>query len=164
MTERNGARFKAEQVLRSEARKAFRESQRQRRREAAAREAAEAAEADLDAIHAAAEERFDLQIPKDALLLDVLEQIEVQGDDRWVWRGRRNNHNLPSIWLRNEVNGNGQEISIVRYLAVAFRVIDEHEFGMLYPTNGDRDDVNPWHRKLRPMDRPAGNPTRYSYV
>ena len=78
----------------------------------------------------------------------------------WRWRGMRNNHGLPTLRSRS---ARGTEESVIRYLAVEFGVIDADEHGMLFPANGDADDVNPWHRTLRRTERPMGNAARYTF-
>lgn len=120
--------------------------------EAIAREA----RSDLARIHTDACERFDLDLPLDPFLLDVLELIDVAPANRWLWRGTRNNKGVPTI--RHQ----GHELSLTRYLAIQLGVISGNEFGTLYPVEGDTEDVNPFHRDLRRAPRPTGNPYRFA--
>ena len=113
--------------------------------------------ADLIEIHHSAQERFGVKVPLDALLLDVLGQIDVEDDSRWRWRGQRNNKRLGVVKTLN------REMSVVRYLAIEFGVIGEDDQGLLYPAHGDADDINPWHRKFRRAEAPVGNPDRFRF-
>lgn len=131
--------------------------QRQERHAAVALERAADAKADLLAIHQKTEERFGRDVPPDAFLLDVLDLIEVREGDRWIWRGRRNNLGLPSLRVERG------EKSLARFLAIQFGVITEEEFGVMYPNDGDADDVNPFHRTFRATGIPIGNVARYRF-
>jgi hypothetical protein len=92
--------------------------------------------------------RLGVDVPANALLLDILELIEITEDDKWLWLGVTNNKNLPTIRYRD--GQKAHERSVVRVLAEFFEIIDEDWEGTLYPTNGT-DDVNPWHRELRAL-------------
>jgi hypothetical protein len=114
---------------------------------------------ELTRIHAAACKKFRRPVPPDALLLDILELVDVTDDDVWLWRGMRNNHGTPTVkFVESRRN---HERSLARYLAIAFGVIAETDNGTLYP-NGDADDVNPWHRTLRATPESTGNRFRFS--
>lgn len=119
---------------------------------------------DLARMHEALEKRFNRVIPQDALLIDVLQLVDIQPDSRWIWTGIRNNAGLATIRVHNS------EQSLVRYLAIMFGILSEGENGMLFPKGvgrgklGDVDDVNPWHRELRASDGPIGNPHRYTFT
>lgn len=139
---------------------ARRAAARRARAEVAARAAAaRAAEAtrELAAIHAAAEARFG-KLPADPLLLDVLALVDVEPGGAWRWRGMRNNQGLGTI---RSPGGTHPERSVVRYLAEAFGVVGPDDHGSLYPTAGDPDDVNPWHRTLRRTAAPAARPSHW---
>lgn len=143
------------------ARRAFRTWQRERAKAEIATEVADDARRRLDEMHKEACDRFGMDVPCDALLLDVLALVEVEGD-RWLWQGTRNNKGMATIRAPRGVRYSG-EISLVRYLAIEFGLIEPDTFGLLYPTNGDLDDVNPWHRTMRYADAPVGNPDRYRF-
>jgi hypothetical protein len=148
----------ADERLTNQARKALAAFHRwAKRREAAAAQAA-AAQEELAIIHRQTCERFGRDIPTDALLLDVLDSVAVEPGDRWIWHGLRNNYGLPTV-----KGDDRREQSLVRFLALAFGIIGEDDYGTLYPENGDRDDVNPWHRTLRRAERPTGNPDRFGF-
>lgn len=148
--------------LGNEARKALARLHRWEKRLATAQDEVESAQSDLATLHRKACERFDRDLPQDALLLDVLESIEVEEGDRWLWRGVRNNKGLATLRHR-PTRGAGQELSVVRFLAITFGVIEETDNGQLYPVNGDTDDVNPFHREFRRSEKPFGNPNRYTW-
>lgn len=112
----------------------------------------------LERLHRTLEERFGRSIPLNALLLDVLALVDVEEGDVWRWLGPRNNQGVPVIRVDRA------EKTLVRYLALAFGVIGEDDFGVLYPAAGDPDDVNPWHRTLRRTTRPVGNPHRWAFT
>jgi len=132
----------------NEARMLHSRLQRAERRAAEAEQEALDLQLQLAQLHARLCERFGRDVPQNALLLDVLEQIEVEDGDVWRWRGRRNNHDLPTLRI------NRAEKSVIRYLAIEFGVISEDDFGLLYPTGGDPEDINPWHRRMRASTRP----------
>lgn len=93
-------------------------------------------------------------IPRDPFILDVLASIEVGPGDKWRWLGGTNNHGVPSVRTADPARA---ERSVVRVLAEAFGVVDPETNGVLYPANGDRDDVNPFHRRLRAgTNKPMG--------
>lgn len=140
--------------MQSENRKLLREYDRQQRRAEAAKEAADLAHTDLLAAHTLAEKRFGLVVPLDALLLDVLELVDVEPGEVWRWRGMRNNYGIPTV------RHDRDEKSLPRYLAIAFGVISEDEYGVLYPVD-DPEDMNPRHRTLRRTEKPIGNRRRY---
>lgn len=93
-------------------------------------------------------ERLGVDVPADALILDILALIEVGPEDSWIWLGIRNNKNLPTVRYRDGVSAH--ERSVVRVLAEAFGIVEPDWEGILYPTNGT-DDVNPWHREKREL-------------
>lgn len=159
----NTVRPPSELRLGSQARKALAELTRWQRRADEAAEHITGARDELTAMHRRACERFGRSLPPDALLLDVLELIEVEDGDVWRWKGRRNNKGLATVMIRRPARKGSYERSLVRYLALELGVIDEGEWGVLYPANGDADDVNPWHRTLRRAGEPVGNPTRYGF-
>lgn len=143
------------------------------RREEAER-ARDSALADLTTLWEEACARFGLELPKDSLLLDVLESITIDDSNNvWRWRGLRNNKGLATLRVRGlathfgpaTVNGHGNgEVSVTRWLAVVLGVIDASETGMLFPAEGyDTDDVNPWHKVLRASEKPIGNPSRFAF-
>lgn len=146
-----------DQAFRSEARKLWSEMVRQRKRAEEATDRADSAAHELETMRAKAEKRFKRPVPGDALLLDVLDMIDVQKGDRWVWLGMRNNKALATIRLH------ASEQSVVRVLAIAFGVIEDDDFGVLYPRDGDTEDVNPWHRTLRESPRSIGNRKRFQF-
>ncbi len=147
----NGTRPTAGETLPNRARLALRRAQRAERKMAEATADLELAQGDLAALMEETAARIGRPVPANALLLDVLSLVEVLDRNIWRWRGIRNNKNLPT--LRVDMG----EKSVVRFLAIEFGVITEEDFGMLYPVDGDTDDVNPWHRVLRPSTRPIGN-------
>lgn len=149
--------------LDNQARKALAALQRWQKRAADATETAEASRQDLLTIHRKTSERFARDIPFDALLLDVLDLIDIEDGDRWLWRGTRNNKGTPTLRVHTSRANNGNERTVVRYLAIAFGVISEDDWGVLYPVDGDKADVNPWHRRLRRSNLPIGNPGRYTF-
>ena len=123
---------------------------------------AEARRSELAELHRQACERFGVDLPLDALLLDILALVDVEAGARWAWKGMRNNHGVPTYRVTAVKGVHGtQERSVARYLAVTLGVIDADEHGTLHPANGDTDDVNPWHRTLRRSDTPVGNFDRY---
>jgi hypothetical protein len=99
--------------------------------------------------------RLGVEVPPDPMLLDVLQLIDVDEAGAWRWQGVTNNHGTPTLRLP----GQGER-TVVRYLAIAFGLITDGDYGQLYP-QGDRNDVNPWKRKLRRSEKPAGNLNRY---
>ena len=149
-----------ERLIESHARSVWRRLDRAERQIARATEDAADARRELTLIHEKACERFGRQIPADALLLDVLDLVDVEEGDVWRWRGRRNNKDTPTV-IVSEGRARGEK-SLVRYLAIELGVIAEDAYGTLYP-NGDQDDVNPWHRTLRRSDAPMGNPKRWLF-
>lgn len=150
------ARQPTEQALLSTNRKAWREYERQRLRAQDAQRIADEAKADLELAWKAACARFGRDVPRDALVLDVLELVEVVDGDRWLWHGIRNNKRLPVVRMGRS------EQSACRFFAIEFGVIDNEWSGTLYPVDGDVDDINPFHRSLRASERPTGNPNRYA--
>lgn len=141
------------------ARKLAREADRQQRKMWAAEDACKAALDELCSLHAAESERLGVELPFDPFILDVVAAIDVEPGDVWRWRGQRNNKGLPVVRTQPH-RGEFHEVSATRLLAVALGVISETDDVMLYPT-GDRDDVNPAHRTLRPNGGARGNPHRY---
>lgn len=103
-------------------------------------------------------------IPRDPFILDVLASVVVEPGDRWIWRGHTNNHGLPTVrcpYVPGSPGVVGSERSVVRVLAEAFGVVAPETNGVLYPLNG-RDDVNPFHRRLRlGSNTRMGNPHRH---
>lgn len=96
--------------------------------------------------------RFDRPLPWDALLFDVLTMIDVEPGDVWRWRGSRNNKGIAVMREpRTRV-----EISVVRFLALRFRIIGPNDFGALFPGPTGPGDVNPFHRTLRRAERQGG--------
>lgn len=93
-----------------------------------------------------------MRLPNDPVLLDVLGMIEVRSGGYWHWKGLRNNKGLATVRFTEDTN---VEKSVVRYLAVRFGLIEPDDNGLLYPTH-ETDDVNPWHRVLRPSAAPIG--------
>lgn len=152
----------AEIRLGNDARKALARLRRWEKRLATAQDEIDAAQADLATLHRKACERFDRDLPQDALLLDVLEMIDIEEGNRWLWRGTRNNKGLATV-RHHPSKARSYELSVVRYLGIALGVINEDDEGTLHPVNGDVEDVNPWHRKLRRSEKPVGNPTRYTW-
>lgn len=130
---------------------------RERRRHAAAIAVLDAeatvTRAELAAIRDAQAARLGVDVPLDPFVLDALEQIDLEPDGVWRWRGMRNNHGTPTVrYPRTDGSPNGREGSAVRMLAVAFGVLepDAPSATMLFPAPGyDPDDVNPWHRVRR---------------
>lgn len=154
------ARIPGEERLSNRARKAWATMERwERRRDEADAERA-AAEEELTAIWKATCVRFGREVPADAVLLDILDSVVVEPMDVWRWRGLRNNKGLATIRVRSR---SGTEESLVRYLAIEFGVITEDQNGMLFPSDGDAEDVNPWHRTLRASLKPIGNARRYEF-
>lgn len=151
-----------EQKLTSTCRKLVREIVRQEHKAALATRAAREARDDFAEIKAGLEARFGRELPDDGLLLDLLDLIEVADNDRWLWHGLRNNYGI------GIVRDGRSEQSLVRYLAIAFGVIEPEEFGMLFPREvgpgkkGDTLDVNPWHRVLRGTSTAMGNRGRFT--
>lgn len=143
--------------LRNDARMALSRFVRAQARAAEAQAEANAAEDELAGIHRSIEERFGRQVPANALLLDALAHIEIEDGDRWRWQGLRNNKGLAVIKTDRT-----SERSLVRFLAIQFGLIDEDDYGLLYPLT-DPDDVNPWHRELRASDGPIGNADRWAF-
>lgn len=146
------------------ARKALAEANRWQVRAEEAKAAAESAMRELADLHRKACERFGRDLPTDALLLDVLDLVKVVDGDRWLWKGNRNNKDLATIRARFGAGSHLSERSLVRYLAIELGVISEDDEGMLYPRDGDVDDVNPFHRVLRRTDAPMGNPNRFGFT
>jgi hypothetical protein len=144
------------------ARALARERDRQSDKAIKAATAAHAAAQELTRLHSETCQRFGRDVPMDPELLDVLGQIDVVAGDRWLWLGSHNNHGVPVVRLRSP--GKYHESSAARYLALAFDVIQPGEHGVLYPRDGDRDDINPWHRRLRRTPTSLGNPHRYDVV
>ena len=89
---------------------------------------------------------------------DVTLQVDVEPGGAWRWRGMRNNQGLGTI---RTPGGNHPEVSVVRYLAEAFGLIGPDDHGCLYPTAGDTNDVNPWHRTLRRTAGPGPRPSNW---
>lgn len=145
----------AEQRIGNEARKAWAAIGRAEELAARAVNEAKVAEERFEMLLLAAEAKFNRPIPCDPVLLDVLAQIEVRGGDYWHWLGIRNNHGLATFRVHAEKRHNGTELSVVRYLAISFGIVSATDNGALYPLNG-RDDVNPWHRRLRRSVAPIG--------
>lgn len=133
---------------------------RYERKAAEATELAEVERAYLAGRHRDACERFDLDLPFDPLLLDVLDSIDVVAANRWIWRGSRNNNGLATLRYYDEAKHH--EHSLVRYLAIQLGVIEPDEHGTLYPVEGDTEDVNPFHRDLRASPRSVGNHVRFN--
>lgn len=98
--------------------------------------------------------RFGRPVPDDPDVLDILAQVEVTDGDVWRWQGMRNNKGLATV-RRLAGERRPVELSVVRVLAIAFGVISPDWPGMLYP-QGSPDDVNPFHRNLRGIDRRFG--------
>lgn len=95
-------------------------------------------------------------LPRDPFLLDVLASVVVEPGDKWRWLGGTNNDGVPTVRTPDPQRG---ERSVVRVLAEAFGVVDPETNGVLYPANGDRTDVNPFHRVLRAgSNKPMGQP------
>ncbi len=153
-----------DQKIDNEARKALAEMNRWDRKAEEARTRADAARADLAVMHRKTCERFGRDLPTDALLLDVLQLVDIEEGDVWRWRGMRNNFGLPTIKFARPGSRATNERSLVRYLAIELGVIKEDTWGVLYPENGDKDDVNPYHRTLRAADQPVGNSGRYGFT
>lgn len=146
--------------LTNRARMAHAEMVRWERRRDEASERVHAANVDLASMWQETCERFGRDdIPTDALLLDVLESIDVEAGDVWRWNGVRNNKGLATL----RRGRNGTEVSLVRYLAESFGIVEPDEYGLLYPANGDPDDVNPWHRTLRRSQQPVGDGHRFTF-
>jgi len=146
-------------ALGNQARKALAAALRWERKADEAAQQATLARDELTMLHRKTCEKFGRQVPTDALLLAVLENIDVEDGDRWIWQGARNNRDTPVV-----KPGNGREVSLVRYLAIEFGRISPDDFGSLYPDEGDVDDVNPWHRTLRRTEHPTGNPNRFGFT
>lgn len=144
------------------ARKLLAEVNRWEQRRAEADEALAAAQTELTTIWQKACDRFGRSVPTDAFFLDVLDSIDIEDGEVWRWRGMTNNKGLAVVRSRSGRKA-GSEESLVRFLAVAFGIIEPEEFGSLYPANGDPDDINPWHRTLRRSERPLGNPDRFAF-
>lgn len=103
--------------------------------------------------------RFGRPVPSDPEVLDILAQIDIEPGDVWRWKGLFNNKALPTYKVRSTAGRS--ERSVVRMLSVAFGLIEPGDGGLLYPI-GDKDDVNPWHRRHRiGTNRQMGNPHRY---
>lgn len=136
--------------MRPDARKLWREMVRSEEKIEEFRQRASDASDELNRMRVKAEAKFRIEIPADAFLLDVLELIDIEEGDVWRWAGVHNNKDLATI------RPGRSELSLVRYLAVALGVIAEDSYGILYPSDGDADDVNPWHRTLRPSATPVG--------
>lgn len=143
--------------LARKARSLLRAAERAEVRLAEAKVEAEDARGALNRMHTEANRRLGVDVPRDALLLDVLELVDVEDGNRWTWRGTTNNKQLATV------KADGREMSLVRFLAIAFGIIDETWQGLLYPTDNDTEDVNPWHRQLRESDAPLGNPKRFTF-
>lgn len=152
----------AERRMGHDARRLVADAERWEREAAHAAAQAAARRSELAEAHRQACERFGVDLPVDGLLLDVLALVDVEPGDRWVWKGMRNNHGVPTYRITSVKGEHGaQERSVARYLALALGVIGPDEHGTLHSTNGDTDDVNPWHRALRRSDSPVGNFDRY---
>lgn len=104
--------------------------------------------------------RFGLEVPHDALVLDVLELVEVGPDEEWTWLGGSNNHGTP--YVRYREGAQMHDRTVTRLLAEAFGLVESSWEGILYP-EGSAQDVNPFHRTLRefPDGRQRGNARRY---
>ncbi len=113
------------------------------------------ARAVIDARWAEECDRFGRALPLDPFLLDRLALIDLEAGDVWRWRGVRNNKGLPTVRMSRP---HAVELSAVRYLAVRLGVIGEEDYGILYPSNGDPEDVNPWHRTLRRSEHAVRGP------
>jgi len=145
-------------ALTNQARKTLSAALRWERKADEAGQQATLARDELTMLHRKTCEKFGRQVPTDALLLDVLGDIDVEDGDRWIWQGARNNKDLPVV-----KTSNGRELSLIRYLAIEFGVISPDDFGTLHP-KGDVEDVNPWHRTLRRSTHPMGNPNRFGFT
>ena len=101
--------------------------------------------------------------PNNAIILDILELVEVVAPDYWLWHGMTNNKGLPTVRYRTDGSA-ATERSVVRVLAEAFGVVDEDWEGILYPLNGT-DNVNPWQREKReyPEGKYRGKHDRYNF-
>lgn len=159
----SGKRTPVDLRIGNRARRAHAAVTRWEQRAAEATEQADVARQELAVIHRTMCDRFGRAIPADAFLLDVLELIDITDGDRWEWRGGRNNKGLAVVRRIPGSPSAASETSVVRYLAIEFGVIDADDHGVLYPIDGDIEDVNPWHRKLRRSERPAGNPNRFKF-
>ena len=103
-------------------------------------------------IHEETERRFGVDIPRDAMVLDVLDLIVIDGD-RWLWQGPRSHHGTPVLRLpRTERTDGGTvtaERTVARWLAVKFDLMAEDDDRQLrVGPNGDPADVNPYNRYL----------------
>ena len=145
-------RAPAERAMTNEARMTL---ARLRRHEAAIKahgEEADDAFKELDRLWLAAEVRFGIDVPRDAMLLDVLALIDVEGD-RWMWKGPRSHNGTPVVRLPRTERVDGGKVTAerttARWLAIKFGLMSENETGMLFcgPTV-DQADVNPWKRYL----------------
>lgn len=151
----------SEQRLRMDARKKLRTILRSEQKIAELTAEVEVLQAELDAQVEHESKRLGVEVPPDAVLLDVLKCVSVRDEDgAWLWHGSFNNKNLGIV--RYRFGGQFHDKSVVRFLAEAFGLVGSDWEGILYPTNGT-DDVNPWHREHRsyPDGRSRGNARRY---
>lgn len=107
--------------------------------------------------------RLLVPVPSNAIILDILELVEVVKPNYWLWHGMTNNKGLPTVRYRTDGSA-ATERSVVRVLAEAFGVVDEDWEGILYPLNGT-DNVNPWQREKReyPEGKYRGKHDRYKF-
>lgn len=152
-----------QQRVTNRARMALAAADRAERRMQAARDEGDRARADLTAIWLETCARFGREVPRDALVLDVLDSVVVEAGDCWRWLGPTNNKSLPCFRSPVDSSAGRGERSVVRFLAVAFGVIASDDWGVLYPTGGRTWDVNPFNRTLRRSSAPIGNPARYAF-
>lgn len=111
--------------------------------------------------------RFGRPLPNDptGILYDILERVVVEADGGWRWLGSTNNRGLATV--RGVAGDSTSEVSVRRYLAVSFEVIDAGFEGILYPDRASRRcgyvDVNPFRTTLRQFADGVrrGNPTRF---
>lgn len=112
-------------------------------------------------------DKFGCVIPEDPTgdLYDILDRVEPMPDGGWRWLGGLNNKGLPVL-----KRSASSEVSVVRYLAVAFGVVDKDWEGILYPLRKGwyeevgYVDVQPFRRRPRalPPGKRRGNPTRHT--
>jgi hypothetical protein len=146
---------KANQLhLSNAARTAHAAALRADRRAEVAHQEADAFRAEVEALRVIASTRLGVDVADDPLLVDVCSLIDLEQPGAvWRWRGIRNpSHGTPIISMK------GHTLTVVRYLAIAFNVIDPSWNGILHPLNGQQTDVSPWHRQLRPSAEKVGNP------
>lgn len=117
-------------------------------------------ERELDELVSYHSRRLGVHVPRNSYLLDMLWLVEKGEDGKWFWKGGTNNKNLAVVRVRDG-DHDGEERSVVRYLAEVFGVVDKDWQGILYPLNGT-DNINPWQRQKRefPSGQP-NNPQRY---